>query len=167
MRWIFSCQRRQLATSNANLSPWPPLGLAKTKQQDFFFVSPFVLLLAYASTMILCLCLWRSLCRRLDFIPLFCLLFCLYAYRVNQAFICLRLWRSLGRRFDFIPLFCLLFCLYAYANARVWTRLKNRMRKINMFELWRFRGRFTGQLKSLVYSELSEQVSYFIQRFIK
>ena len=33
-----------------------PLGLAKKKQQEFFFVSPFVLLLAYAWTMILCLC---------------------------------------------------------------------------------------------------------------
>ena len=64
-------QRKQSITS--------PLGLAKTKQQ-FFFVSPFVLLLAYAWTMILCL--WRSLCRRLDFIPLFCLLFCPYAYAI-------------------------------------------------------------------------------------
>ena len=32
-----------------------PLRLAKTKQQEFFFVSPFVLLFAYAWTMILCL----------------------------------------------------------------------------------------------------------------
>ena len=55
-----------------------PLGFAKTKQREVFFVSPFVLLLAYAWTMILCL--WRSLCRRLGFIPLFCLLFCPYAY---------------------------------------------------------------------------------------
>ena len=59
-------QRKQSITS--------PLGLTKTKQQEFFFVSPFVLLLAYAWTMILCL--WRSLCRSLDFIPLFFL----YAY---------------------------------------------------------------------------------------
>ena len=34
-----------------------PLRLAKTKQREFFFVSPFVLLFAYAWTMILCLCL--------------------------------------------------------------------------------------------------------------
>ena len=56
------------------------LGLAKTKQREFYFVSAFVLHLAYAWTMILCLCLWRSLCRLdwwLDFIPLFCLLFVL------------------------------------------------------------------------------------------
>ena len=32
-----------------------PLRLAKTKQREFFFVSPFVLLFAYAWTMILCL----------------------------------------------------------------------------------------------------------------
>ena len=30
----------------------------------------------------LCLCLWRSLCRRLDFIPLFGLLFFPYAYAI-------------------------------------------------------------------------------------
>ena len=35
-----------------------PLRLAKTKQREFFFVSPFVLLFAYAWTMILSLCLW-------------------------------------------------------------------------------------------------------------
>ena len=57
-----------------------PPGLKKTKQQEFFFVSSSVRLLAYAITMILCLCLWRSLCRRLDFIPLFCLLFSPHAY---------------------------------------------------------------------------------------
>ena len=34
-----------------------PLRLAKTKQREFFFVSAFVLLFAYAWTMILCLCL--------------------------------------------------------------------------------------------------------------
>ena len=56
----------------------PLLGLKKIKQREFFFVSSFVRLLAYAWTMILCL--WRSSCRRLDFIPLFCLLFCPYAY---------------------------------------------------------------------------------------
>ena len=55
-----------------------PLGLVNTKQQEFFFVSSFVLLLAYASTMFLCLCLCRSICRRLDCIPLFCLLFVLF-----------------------------------------------------------------------------------------
>ena len=71
-----------------------PQGLAKTKQQEFFFVSSFFRLMAYAMTMILCLCLWLSLCRRLDFIPLFCLLF------------------------------CLLFCPYAYAYAHKWTRTK-------------------------------------------
>ena len=32
-----------------------PLGLAKIKQQDFFFVLSFVRFLAYAWTMILCL----------------------------------------------------------------------------------------------------------------
>ena len=52
-----------------------PLGLTKIKQQESFFLSSFVRFLAYACTMILCLCLRRSLCRRLDFIPLFCLLF--------------------------------------------------------------------------------------------
>ena len=57
------------------------LGLAKTKQREIFIVSPFVLFLAYAWTMILCLS--RSLCRRLDFIPLFCLLFCPYAYAIS------------------------------------------------------------------------------------
>ena len=31
------------------------LGLAKTKQREIFIVSPFVLFLAYAWTMILCL----------------------------------------------------------------------------------------------------------------
>ena len=56
------------------------LGLAKTKQQDFFFVSSFVRLLAYAWIMILCLCLWLSSCRGLDFIPFFCFLFFSYAY---------------------------------------------------------------------------------------
>ena len=57
-----------------------PQGLVKIKQQQFLFVSSFVRLLAYAWTMILCLWLRRSLCRRLDFIPLFCHLFCPYAY---------------------------------------------------------------------------------------
>ena len=33
-----------------------PMGLVNTKQREFFFVSFFVLLLAYASTMFLCLC---------------------------------------------------------------------------------------------------------------
>ena len=38
-----------------------PLGLVNTKQREFFFVSStFVLLLAYASTMFLCLSLCRS-----------------------------------------------------------------------------------------------------------
>ena len=55
-----------------------PLGCTKIKQQEFFFISSFVQLFTYACTMILCL-RW-SLCRRLDFIPLFCLLFCPYAY---------------------------------------------------------------------------------------
>ena len=32
--------------------------------------------------MLICLCLWRSLCRRLDFVPLFCLLFYPYAYDI-------------------------------------------------------------------------------------
>ena len=62
-----------------------PLGLAKTKQRECFFVSPFVLLLAYAWTMILCF--WRSLCRRLNFIPLFCLLFSPYAYAYAYAIV--------------------------------------------------------------------------------
>ena len=56
-----------------------PLGLAKTKR-EFFFVGPFVLLLAYAWTMILCL--WRSLFRRLEFIPLFYP----YAYAYARAY---------------------------------------------------------------------------------
>ena len=38
-----------------------PLGLAKIKQQEFFFVSSFVRLLAYAWTMTLCLQLRQSL----------------------------------------------------------------------------------------------------------
>ena len=54
-----------------------PQGLAKIKQQDFFFVSSFVRLMAYAWTMILCLWLRRSLCRRLDLITLFYLRFVL------------------------------------------------------------------------------------------
>ena len=56
-----------------------PLGLVNTKQREFRkFVSSFVLLLAYASTMFLCLCLiCRSICRRRHCIPLFCLLFVL------------------------------------------------------------------------------------------
>ena len=65
-----------------------PLGLAKTKQREFFFVSPFVLLLAYGWTMVLCL--WRSLCRRLDFIPLFCP----YAYAIVWTRLNLSRWRS-------------------------------------------------------------------------
>ena len=79
-----------------------PLGLAKTKQQEFFFVSSFVRLLAHAWTMILCLCLRRSLGRRLDFIPLFCLLFCPYAYaysRVNQALIS-TMWNATSPTFE-------------------------------------------------------------------
>ena len=46
----------------------------------------------FCSAVGLWLCLWRSLCRRLDFIPLFCLLFflmlmlILICYRVKQAF---------------------------------------------------------------------------------
>ena len=62
-----------------------PLGLVNTKKREFFFVSSFVLLLAYASTMFLCLCLCRSICRRLH---CFVLPFvCPYAYAssVNQA----------------------------------------------------------------------------------
>ena len=55
-----------------------PLGLVNTKQREFFFVSSFVLLLAYASTMFL----W------FDCIPLYA--FCLslsyaYAASVNQS----------------------------------------------------------------------------------
>ena len=53
------------------------LGLSNTKQREFFFVSSFDLFLAYASTMFLWLCLCRSICRRLDCIRLFCLLFVL------------------------------------------------------------------------------------------
>ena len=53
-----------------------PLGRVNTKQREFFFVSSFVLLLAYASTMFLCLCICRSTCRRLDCIRL-CFAFCL------------------------------------------------------------------------------------------
>ena len=55
-----------------------PLELVKINEQELFFVSSFVRLLAYAWTTTLCLCL----CRRLEFIPLFCLLFCsnVYAY---------------------------------------------------------------------------------------
>ena len=41
----------------------------------------FVRFLAYASTMILCLCLRRFLYRRLDFVPLFCP----YAYAYVQV----------------------------------------------------------------------------------
>ena len=57
-----------------------PLGLAKTKQQEFFFVSSFVRRLTYGMIMTLCLWYQRSLCRRLNFLLLFCLLFCPYAY---------------------------------------------------------------------------------------
>ena len=60
-----------------------PLELAKIKQQEFLFVLSFVRFLAYVWTMILCL--RRSLCHRLDFISLFCLLFCPYAYAYIQV----------------------------------------------------------------------------------
>ena len=56
-----------------------PLGFTK-KKQEFFFVLSFVRLLAYAWTMTLFIRLQRFLCRKLDFIPLFYLLFCPYAY---------------------------------------------------------------------------------------
>ena len=47
-------------------------GTCKYKNnENFFFLSSFVLLLAYAQTMFLCLCLCRSICRRLDCILLF------------------------------------------------------------------------------------------------
>ena len=62
-----------------------PQGLEKIKE-EFFFVSSFVRLLAYAWTMILCWWSRRSLCRRLDFIPLFCLLFRSYAYICAHLF---------------------------------------------------------------------------------
>ena len=42
------------------------LGFVNTKQREFFFASSFVLLLAYAWTMILWLWLWRSSCRRFE-----------------------------------------------------------------------------------------------------
>ena len=57
-----------------------PQGLAKIKQQELFFILFFVQLFADTWTMTLSLRLRRSFCRRLDFIPLFCLLFCLHAY---------------------------------------------------------------------------------------
>ena len=60
-----------------------PLELTKIKQQEFLFVLSFVRFLAYVWTMILCL--RRSLCHRLDFISLFCLLFCPYAYAYIQV----------------------------------------------------------------------------------
>ena len=82
-----------------------PLRLAKTKQREFFFVSPFVLLFAYAWTMILYLCLWRSLCRRLDLIPLFCLLFCPYAYAYAIVWTRLIVWFTR----------CLFKCMFYYA----------------------------------------------------
>ena len=68
-----------------------PLGLTEIKQQKFFFVSSLVQLFAYAWTMILCLCLRRSLFRRIDFIPLFCLLFCPYAYAYAYVKVWIRL----------------------------------------------------------------------------
>ena len=49
-----------------------PLGLAKTKQQKIF--------LGFVFCSTTGLCLWRSSCRRLDFTPLFCLVFCPYSY---------------------------------------------------------------------------------------
>ena len=52
-----------------------PLGLVNTKQREFFFVSSFVLLLAYASTMFLCLCLCRSIFS--GFTAFLCFAFCL------------------------------------------------------------------------------------------
>ena len=75
--WLSLVHTSDISISNEMNSP---LRFAKTKQREFFFVSPFVLLFAYAWTMILCL--WRSLCHRLDLIPLFCLLFCPYAYAI-------------------------------------------------------------------------------------
>ena len=68
-----------------------PQELAKIKQLEFFFVSSFVRLLAYARTVILCLWLRRSSCRRLDFIPLFCLLFCPCAYAYAYVHVWTRL----------------------------------------------------------------------------
>ena len=63
-----------------------PLGLVNTKQREFFFVSSFVLLLASASTMFLCLCL--SVALYVACLTSFALPFvCPYAYgaSVNQA----------------------------------------------------------------------------------
>ena len=67
-----------------------PLGLGKTKQQELFFVSPFVLLLAYAWTMILCLYLYddpyvAGLTSFLCFAFCFALMLISLCYRVNQA----------------------------------------------------------------------------------
>ena len=85
-----------------------PLRLAKTKQREFFFVSPFFLLFAYAWTMILCL--WRSLCRRLDLIPLFCLLFCPYAYAI--------VWTRLKEESKIRPFPPLFFALWSFVVWR-------------------------------------------------
>ena len=54
-----------------------PQGLAKIKKNFSLFR-----LLFGSWLMLMTLCLWlrRSLCRRLDFIPVFCLFFCPYAY---------------------------------------------------------------------------------------
>ena len=70
-------QRKQSMTS--------PPGLAKTKQQEFFFVSPFDLLLAYAWTMMLMTILMSQTWLHsfvLPFVLPLCLCLC---YRVKQT----------------------------------------------------------------------------------
>ena len=61
--------------------------LVHTKQREFFFVLSFVLLLAYASTMFLCLSLCRSICSQASLHSFVLPFVCPYAYTasVNQA----------------------------------------------------------------------------------
>ena len=79
-------RRKHKDKINTKTNKISPLELAKIKHQEFFFVSSFVRFLAYAWTMILCLCLRRSLCHRLDFVlPIVLFLYTSLCSRVDQA----------------------------------------------------------------------------------
>ena len=75
-----------------------PLGLEKTKQQKFFFVSSFVELCAYSWTMILCLCLWRSFMSQAwlhSFVLSLCsVLMLMLMFKCEPGFTCLLCWVS-------------------------------------------------------------------------
>ena len=103
-------------TSDISIRTWSkrkqgvisPQELVKIKQ-EFSFVSSCVRLLAYSWTMILCLRLRRSLCRRLDFIPLFCFLFFFMLMHMTYMH---RLWHY------HFPVSCATFCEQKYFGSR-------------------------------------------------